>query len=185
MTSLHKLPSNLPIPLDDGACDHLQGAVVPSIPLTATNGEIIDLAALKGRTVLYIYPRTGRPDQALPEGWDSIAGARGCTPQSCAFRDHYRELQALNTAVYGLSTQTSDYQQEAADRLHLPYLLLSDADLTLTNALHLPTFTVESMRLLKRVTLIIRDAQIEHVFYPVFPPDQNAADVLQWLNAHP
>jgi peroxiredoxin len=183
--NLYALPDDLPIPEDDGACDHLPGLALPSIALAATDGRRLDLARLAGRTVVYAYPRTGRPDQEPPSGWNAIPGARGCTPQSCAFRDHYRELQALGADVYGLSTQDTDYQREAAERLHLPFPLLSDADLAFTHALRLPTFSVEGMTLTRRVTLIVRDGVIEHVFYPVFPPDRNAEDVLAWLRDHP
>lgn len=182
---LNRLPDGLPVPLDDGACDHLPGLALPSVPLSTTSGDTVDLSLLPGRTVVYVYPRTGRPDQAVPTGWDEIPGARGCTPQSCAFRDHHAELQALGARVFGLSTQDTAYQSEAAARLHLPFPLLSDANLTFGRALDLPTFEVDGMVLLKRVTLIVRDGAIEHVFYPVFPPDQNAAEVIAWLAAHP
>jgi peroxiredoxin len=183
--NLYQLPADLPVPVDDGACDHLPGLPVPARPLPATHGAPVDLAALAGRTVVYAYPRTGEPDQDPPPGWDAIPGARGCTPQSCAFRDHHQELQALGARVFGLSTQSTAYQQAAATRLHLPFALLSDADLTFAHALRLPLFTVAGMTLIKRLTLVIRDGRIEHVFYPVFPPDQNAAVVTAWLAAHP
>jgi peroxiredoxin len=182
---LHQLPDDLPVPVDDGACDHLTGRAVPTTSLLATSGDPVDLAALDGRTVVYVYPRTGRPDQDVPAGWDEIPGARGCTPQSCAFRDHHAELAALGARVFGLSTQDTDYQREAVERLHLPFDLLSDADLALTRALSLPTFEVEGMTLTIRVTLILNGGTIEHVYYPVFPPDRNAADVIAWLEAHP
>lgn len=155
------------------------------MPLPTSAGNWVDLAGLPGRTVLYIYPRTGRPDGPLPEGWDLIPGARGCTPQSCAFRDHHAELQAAGARVFGLSTQDTAYQREAAGRLHLPFPLLSDAELRLAAALRLPTFEVEGQTLLQRVTLMLREGVVEHVFYLVFPPDRNAADVLAWLAAHP
>lgn len=183
--SLLDLPSDLPVPENDGACDHLQGMRLSSVPLPATDGGAIDIAALPGRTVVYCYPRTGRPDEPLPTGWNEIPGARGCTPQSCAFRDHHAELLALGADVFGLSTQDTDYQQEAVERLHLPFLLLSDADLMFTQQLGLPTFEVDGLRLLRRVTLIVHEGVIEHVFYPVFPPDRNAADVIEWLREHP
>jgi peroxiredoxin len=179
------LPDNLPVPIDDGAADHLTGLRLSSLPLLATSGAWVDLAALAGRTVVYAYPRTGQPGQPLPQGWDEIPGARGCTPQSCAFRDHYAELQALGANVYGLSTQTTEYQREADARLHLPFHLLSDADLAFAHALSLPMFEVEDMTLNKRLTMIVRDGQIETVFYPVFPPDKNAGDVIDWLTRHP
>ena len=182
--NVYQLPDDLPAPEDDGACDHLLGMRLPSVSLPATDGRRVDLAALPGRTVVYAYPRTGRPDQPSPEGWDAIPGARGCTPQSCAFRDHYADLQTLGAGVVGLSTQDTDYQREAVERLHLPFPLLSDADLALTQALRLPTFEVDGMTLTKRLTLIVRDGVIEHVFYPVFPPDRNAGDVIAWLREH-
>lgn len=180
--NLYELPKGLPVPTDDGACAHLQGLRLPSVPLPSTTGDRVDLAALEGRTVVYCYPRTGRPDQEPVAGWNDIPGARGCTPQSCAFRDHYSELRDLGiAAVFGLSTQGSDYQREAVERLHLPFALLSDEKLELAKALKLPTFEVEGMTLIKRLTLIIHAGVIEHVFYPVFPPDANAPDVVHWI----
>jgi len=183
--NIYELPADLPVPIDDGACDHLAGMRVPSIPLRSTSGRLVELAALRGRTVLYCYPRTGRPEVEPPQGWNEIAGARGCTPQSCAFRDHFKEIQSLGAGVFGLSTQTTEYQREAAERLHLPFELLSDAELLFAKALRLPTFQVESMTLIKRLTLILRDGRVEKVFYPVFPPDANAAEVVEWLSRHP
>jgi peroxiredoxin len=174
--------SALPAPTDDGAARHLNGMRLPSVLLAATDGRSINLGAQPGRVVVYAYPRTGVPDKPSPDGWDAIPGARGCTPQSCAFRDHYAELKALGArAVYGLSTQDTAYQREAAGRLHLPFPLLSDERLALTGALKLPTFQVGPMVLLKRLTLIVRDGTVERVFYPVFPPDRNAGDVMRWL----
>ncbi len=146
---------------------------------------MVDLSSLPERTVLYCYPRTGLPDKAPPTGWNEIPGARGCTPQSCAFRDHYRELQAFDAQVFGLSTQDTAYQCEAVERLHLPFELLSDEHLAFASALRLPTFTVESMILIKRLTLIIGSGCIEKVFYPVFPPDKNAEEVINWLSQNP
>jgi len=179
------LPAGLPVPEDDGAANHLRGMRLPSVPLPATDGRTIDLAALRGTVVVYLYPRTGEPGKPLPEGWDAIPGARGCTPQSCAFRDHYADLRALGADVFGLSTQTSTYQMEAATRLHLSFALLSDADLRFATALRLPAFTVAGMTLLKRLTMVVEDGVIAHVFYPVFPPDRNAGDVLAWLREKP
>jgi peroxiredoxin len=178
------LPADLPAPTDDGAARHLGGVQLPLLPLPATDGSAVDLSALTGRTVVYIYPRTGRPGQKLPDGWDAIPGARGCTPQSCSFRDHFAELRGLGVAhLYGLSTQDSDYQREAAERLHLPFALLSDAGLQLTRALGLPAFVVEGMTLIKRMVLVIDDGKITKVFYPVFPPDESAGTVAAWLRA--
>ncbi|MFK7603306.1 peroxiredoxin [Deinococcus sp. SM5_A1] len=183
---LERLPEGLVAPVDDGAYDHLPGRRLPALSLPATEGPPADLSTLPGLTVLYAYPRTGQPDQPLPTDWDLIPGARGCTPQSCAFRDHHAELQAAGARVFGLSTQDTAYQAEAAGRLHLPFPLLSDAELRFAGALNLPTFEVDGMTLLRRVTLIIRDGVIQKVFSPVFPPDQNAAQVLAWLaESHP
>lgn len=178
------LPPNIPIPQDDGAAAHLTGLRLPDIALPATDNTDVNLSRLSGRTVVYVYPRTGVPGQALPEGWDEIPGARGCTPQSCAFRDHFAELQNLGVAqLYGLSTQDTAYQQEAAERLHLPFPILSDARLTLTTALTLPTFTAAGMTLLKRMAWILDEGIITKVFYPVFPPDKNAEEVIAWIQA--
>ncbi len=174
--------SQLPQPQDDNACAHLTGMSLCKVRLPATDGSPVDLPALSGTTVLYIYPMTGRPDRSLPDGWDDIPGARGCTPQSCSFRDHFADLKALGVDhLYGLSTQTTDYQHEAVERMHLPFPLLSDAKLEFAKAMRLPTFDVDGMVLLKRMTMIVQDAAIRKVFYPVFPPDRNAADVMAWL----
>jgi peroxiredoxin len=169
--------------IDDGTCAHLTGTVLPSLPLPTTDVRRVDLAAMPGRVVVYAYPRTSRPGELAPTGWDEIPGARGCTPQSCAFRDHHAELLALGVQVFGLSTQTTEYQQEAVDRLHLPFELLSDADLRLATTLRLPTFDVDGMTLIRRLTLVIADGRIEHVFYPVPEPVQNAENVIAWLRA--
>jgi len=176
------LPSDLPVPVDDGAAAHLIGQKLPDLELPATSGLLVNLGALTDRTVIYAYPRTGRPGQMPPDGWDAIAGARGCTPQSCGFRDHFAELRRLGVnSLYGLSTQDTEYQREAVNRLHLPFALLSDAKLQLQRALRLPTFEIEEMILLKRLTLVIDDDVITKVFYPVFPPDRSASDVIAWL----
>ena len=180
-----KLPGDLPVPPDDGAASHLTGLRLPSLRLAATDGSEIDLSALKGRTVVYIYPRTGRPGVEPPDGWDAIPGARGCTPQSCSFRDHFAELRTLGVAhLFGLSTQGTDYQREAVERLHLPFLILSDARLALASAIELPTFGIGDMTLLKRMVLVIEDGMIVKVFYPVFPPDKSADEVVAWLKEH-
>jgi len=174
--------SMIPAPVDDGATKHLPGLRLPSLKLPATDGRGVDLAQLPGRVVVYAYPRTGKPGVALLDGWDMIPGARGCTPQTCAFRDHYAELKALGVShVFGLSTQDTAYQREAAERLHLPFAILSDENFKLTRAMKLPTFETSGLTLLKRFTLIIKGGVIEHVFYPVFPPDRNASDVMAWL----
>jgi peroxiredoxin len=176
--------SKIPAPLDDGAARHLTNMRIASIPLPATDGTRVDLAALSGTVVVYAYPRTGKPGVENPDGWDLIPGARGCSPQSCSFRDLFAELQSLGVSrLFGLSTQDTAYQKEAAERLHLPFPILSDAQLKLTYAMKLPTFETGGMIMLKRLTLVIHDGIIEHVFYPVFPPDQNAAEVAAWLRA--
>jgi peroxiredoxin len=180
-----ELPEGLPVPVDDGAARHLTGLALPDVTLAATGGSQVNLARLSGRTVVYIYPRTGRPGHATPTGWNAIPGARGCTPQSCSFRDHFDELKSLGVRqVYGLSTQDSDYQREVVERLHLPFAILSDAGFALLRALRLPTFEVDGMVLLKRMALVIDDGGITKVFYPVFPPDRSAAEVVAWLRAN-
>jgi peroxiredoxin len=178
------LPPDIPAPQDDGGADHLTGMRLADLALPATSGNAVNLAKLKGRTVLYLYPRTGVPGVELPAGWNEIPGARGCTPQSCGFRDHFAELKALGVAqVFGLSTQDTAYQQEAATRLHLPFAILSDEKRAFTQALRLPTFDVAGMTLLKRTALVIDDGVIVKAFYPVFPPDKNAAEVVAWIQA--
>ncbi len=179
--NLYDVPEGLPEPTDDGACDHLPGMRLPPVALPATSGEWVDPSRLPGRTVIYCYPLTGRPGEEMPREWDDIPGARGCTPQSCAFRDHHAEIQALGARVFGLSTQSTEYQREAAERLHLSFELLSDEKLAFAEALDLPTFEVEGMTLIKRLTLVIHDGRIERVFYPVFPPGENAREVVEWL----
>lgn len=174
--------TSLPAPVDDRAARHLAGMRIPSIHLPATDREVIDLSSITGRVVVFAYPRTGRPGVENPQGWDLIPGARGCTPQACAYRDRFLELKALGADhLFGLSTQDSAYQREAAARLHLPFPLLSDEELRLVDALKLPTFTTSGMTLLKRLTLVLDDGVIERVFYPVFPPDQDAEEVIGWL----
>lgn len=184
MVDLTKIPENLPIPQDDGAVKHLVGTSLPSLSLPATNGELIDIGSFKDFLVIYCYPMTGQPDVPLPEGWDQIPGARGCTPQSCSFRDHYQELKALKAEVLGLSVQTTDYQKEMAERLHLPFLVVSDVDFKFQKALKLPTFLAGGMTLLKRVTIIAKDGKIVAVHYPIFPSDSDPAWVIDYLENH-
>lgn len=175
--------STVPAPVDDGSTRHLLGAQVAPVPLRATDGRHVDLAALPGRSVVYAYPRTGQPGVDNPPGWDLIPGARGCTPQSCSFRDHFAELKEMGVQhLFGLSTQDSAYQREAAERLHLPFPILSDEHLALARAMKLPTFETSGMTLLKRFTLVIDGGVVRHVFYPVFPPDRSATDVIAWLS---
>ena len=175
--------STIPAPQDDGATRHLVGALVAQVPLQATTGGVVDVSSLHGRTVVYAYPRTGKPGVENPAGWDMIPGARGCTPQSCAFRDHFAELKALGVdRLFGLSTQDHAYQREAVERMHLPFAMLSDEGLALTRAMNLPIFETSGMTLLKRFTLIIDAGRVGHVFYPIFPPDRNASDVAAWLS---
>jgi len=177
------LPPDLVAPRDDGAARHLPGATLPAVTLKATDGHCVDLADLPAQwVVLYCYPRTGRPGEApLVPDWDLIPGARGCTPETCSFRDHYREIRDIGADVFGVSTQDTDYQREAVERLALPFSLLSDSDLVLTRALRLPTFEVVEQLLMKRLTLVVHESRIEHVWYPVFPPDRHAQEVVGWL----
>ncbi|MGY3445106.1 MULTISPECIES: peroxiredoxin [unclassified Bradyrhizobium] len=179
--------SKIPPPTDDGGAAHLVGMTIPPVTLRATNDMSVTLSTLTGRTVVFAYPRTGEPGKiGLVDDWDMIPGARGCTPQTCAFRDLFAELKAAGAAqVFGLSTQSNAYQTEMASRLHLPFPVLSDEALELTHALRLPTMAVAGLTLIRRLALVIDDARISHVFYPVFPPDRNAGDVLEWLQANP
>jgi peroxiredoxin/hemoglobin-like flavoprotein len=181
MVSLTELPRDLPMPLDDGVCNHLIEASLPSVALPSTQGRQIDLSVIPGYIVLYCYPMTGQPGVPLPNGWEQIPGARGCTPQSCAFRDVHQELRAIGAQVFGLSTQSTEYQVEAVNRLHLPFELLSDRDLSFAKALKLPIFEIEEQQFIKRVTLIANAGKIVKFFYPVFPPDKNANEVINWL----
>lgn len=182
---LTALPADLPVPVDDGAADHLTGMALPALEFATTDGGRTGLGALgTGRTVLYLYPLSGRPGTALPSGWDTIPGARGCTSEACGFRDHHADLAAAGAArVLGLSSQQTDHQRELAGRLRLPYPLLSDPDFALADALHLPAFEAGGRRLYKRITLILLDGVIEHVFYPVFPPNTHAQQVLSWFES--
>ena len=182
MKSYDTMPDDLPRPIDDGTCDHLIGMKLPDIELMATDGSLVNLSSQSRKTVIYCYPMTGKPGVPLPDGWDDIPGARGCTPQSCSFRDHHGELSALCADVYGLSTQNTDYQQEMAERLHLPFLVLSDASFAFCEALRLPTFDVDGMRLIKRVTMIADKGEIISIHYPVFPSDADADWVINQLS---
>ncbi|MEV0016383.1 MerR family transcriptional regulator [Streptomyces tendae] len=187
MTDYTSVPADLPVPEDDGAAAHLPGTKVPRLELQGTGDAACRLDALgAGRTVVYIYPLTGRPGVDLPDGWDSIPGARGCTPEACGFRDHYQDLLAAGAdGVFGLSSQETDYQREVVERLHLPFQMLSDPALSLAQELSLPTFEASGLTLYKRLTLIIRDGMIEHVFYPIFPPNEHADQILSWLRDNP
>jgi peroxiredoxin len=184
MTNLNQLPPDLPIPQDDGATDHLKGMKLPDVALPTTHGNTIDFGKLPGLWVIYCYPMTGQPDVALPDGWDLIPGARGCTPQSCSFRDHYQEIRAMGAEVVGLSVQATEYQKEMAGRLHLPFPVVSDMHYQIQQALNLPTFEVAGMRLFKRVTFIAHQGVIEAVHYPIFPSDSDPAWVLGYLKTH-
>lgn len=179
----HELPGDLPVPEDDGAADHLPGASVPAVVLDATDGDRVNLAAAagEGMLVLYVYPQTGVPGRPVPVGWDRIPGARGCTPQSCAFRYSARELAGLGATVFGLSAQPLEEQREFAAREHLPYPLLNDSGFRLAEDLGLPTFEAAGARYYRRLTFVAREGRIAKVFYPVFPPRDNAADVIAWL----
>jgi peroxiredoxin len=183
-SDLTSLPPGLPVPEDDGAADHLHGCELPRLELPSTSGATVDLRDLAaGTLVLFVYPRTGRPGVDPPPGWDEIPGARGCTPQACSFRDRHAELAATAAVVAGLSAQTPEEQLEAAERLGLPYPLLADPDLRLAAALTLPTFEFAGATLYRRLTLVAQGGCISKVFYPVFPPDANAGEVLAWLRA--
>jgi peroxiredoxin len=183
--SFEQLPANLPAPKDDGAARHLQGMALPNIELASTGNRKVNLSKVAARrVVIYCYPMTGRPGVALPAGWDDIPGARGCTPETCGFRDHHAELKKLGAEVFGVSVQSTDYQQEMVARLNVPFEVLSDERMAFSQALKLPTFVAGGMTLLKRLTIIARDGRIEHVFYPVFPPDTHADEVIAWLKTH-
>ena len=184
MTNVYEIPSNLPIPTDDGSTDHLKGLRLPNVSLAATNGTTINLGEIKGKLVIYCYPMTGQPNVTLPDGWDQIPGARGCKPQSCSFRDHYKELQTLGAEVLGLSVQTTEYQKEMVDRLHLPFPVVSDSDYRFQKALSMPTFVASGMTLLKRVTLIVSNGVIQAVHYPIFPSDSDPIWVIDYLKRH-
>jgi peroxiredoxin len=184
--NLNELPKNLPVPKDDGGARHLRGMAMPDLDLPSTANRRVNLSKISApRIVIYAYPMTGRPGATLPAGWDDIPGARGCTPETCGFRDHHKDLAKLGAEVFGVSTQSTEYQQEMVKRLEVPFEVLSDEQFALTRALRLPTFTVEGMTLMKRLTLIVGDGRIEQVFYPVFPPDTHAERVIAWLKSHP
>ena len=188
MTDFLALPDNLPVPEDDGAADHLPGMSMPALSLRTSDGQIIDLATPNpGRTIIYLYPLTGRPGVDLPGGWDAIPGARGCSTEACDFRDHFADLQAAGAShVWGMSSQDPGYQGEVVERLHLPFAMISDPQFALAEALNLPTFSAPGHdRLYSRVTLVVREGRIEHAFYPVFPPNTHAQQVLDWLRTHP
>lgn len=179
-------PSDLRRPVDDDAATHLVGMMLPKLGLRSTAGRVVELSELSAlRTVIYCYPMTGGPGKPLPENWDAISGARGCTPQACNFRDHHRDFRQLGAQVFGLSTQTTEYQREMAERIHLPFEVLSDTNFQLFDTLRLPTFAAAGMRVLKRLTLIVRDGRIEHVLYPVFPTNESADQVLRWFGDNP
>jgi peroxiredoxin len=184
--NFNTLPPDLPRPKDDGGARHLKGMALPDLELPSTADRQVNLSKISAaRIVLYAYPMTGQPGKALPAGWDDIPGARGCTPETCGFRDHHKDLAKLHAEVFGISTQSTAYQQEMVKRLEVPFEVLSDEQFAFTRALKLPTFTVEGTTLLKRLTLVVRDNHIEHVFYPVFPPDKHADEVIAWLRKHP
>ena len=185
-TNLNQLPANLPRPKDDGGARHLKGMALPDLELPSTGDRRVNLSKVSAaRIVIYAYPMTGRPDRQLPQGWDDIPGARGCTPETCGFRDHHKDLAKLHAEVFGLSTQDTAYQQEMVKRLEVPFEVLSDEQMAFARALKLPTFTVDGMTLLKRLTIVARSGRIEHVFYPVFPPDKHADEVIAWLKRQP
>ena len=185
-TDFKQLPPDLPEPQDDGGARHLIGMALPDLELPSTSDRRVNLSKVSSpRVVIYCYPRTGEPGKPSPAGWDQIPGARGCTPETCGFRDHHKDLAKLGADVYGLSTQSTAYQHEMVHRLEVPFEVLSDEQFALTGALRLPTFTADGMTLLKRLTIVARGGRIEQVFYPVFPPDTHAEQVVAWLKAHP
>jgi peroxiredoxin len=181
MRDLSKIPEGLPVPTDDGACDHLKGVLLPGVTLQTTSGRTVNLRDVRGRTVFFFYPRTGEPSKPAPPDWDLIPGARGCTPQSCGFRDLYQEFRILGFEIYGVSSQDSSYQKEFVIRNHIPFEILSDSEFRLTDSLRVPTFQYNGMRLIKRMAWITEEGSISKVFYPVFPPNENATQVLKWL----
>lgn len=184
--NLNDLPANLPRPQDDGGARHLKGMALPDLALPSTGNRLVNLSKVAApRIVVYCYPMTGQPGKTLPQGWDDIPGARGCTPETCGFRDHHKDLARLHAEVFGVSTQDTPYQQEMVKRLEVPFQVLSDEHFAFARALKLPTFTVEGMTLLKRLTLIVAAGRVEHVFYPVFPPDRHAEEVIAWLRGNP
>ncbi len=183
MTTFEKLPEDLPVPIDDNSCDHLVGGKLPPIEMMRHDGRKINLSEIGGRSVLYFYPMTGVPGEPLPDGWNEIPGARGCTPESCGFRDRVDEFGKLNATIFGISAQAPEQQLEAATRLRLPFTLLSDCDFRLTDSLQLPTFVVGGRKLIRRLTLIVVAGTIEKVFYPVFPPDRHAGEVYTLLQS--
>ena len=177
--------SKIPAPKEDEDLSHLLKYKIKSVLLKSTNNQSVDLSKIKGLSIIYIYPMTGQPNKPLPENWDNIPGARGCTPQSCSFRDNFSILKNLNVNnIFGLSTQTTDYQKEMTERLHLPFPVLSDEKLEFSKQLNLPIFEVENMKLIKRITLILKDNEIIKYFYPIFPPDKNVELVIQFLTIH-
>ncbi|CAK3933319.1 redoxin family [Lecanosticta acicola] len=179
------VPSDLPVPKDDGACNHLTGTTFPSIQLPSTAGNNVNLSTLSGLTVLFCYPRTGAPDETIPDPWNEIPGARGCTPQACSFRDAAQEFLQLGVShIFGASTQDTPYQREVKERVHLPYQLLSDEKLELQKALDLPTFEWQDKKLIKRMSMVVEDGKIIKVFYPVFPPSESANEVMKWLRTY-
>lgn len=184
--SLKTLPPSLPVPVEDGASRHLVGVPLPNIELRSTADRWVTLTRISApRVIVYCYPMTGVPGKPLPAGWDEIPGARGCTPETCGFRDHYKELLKLGAEVFGMSTQATSYQQEMVNRLHVPFEVLSDEHLRFTRAMRLPTFVAHGMVLLKRLTLVVSDNRVEKVFYPVFAPDAHAEEVVNWLTRNP
>ncbi|MBL1320850.1 MAG: peroxiredoxin [Methylophaga sp.] len=182
MKDLHQLPDNLPVPADDGACDHLEGMSLPSQLLQTSSNSSLDLSAEKGIVVIFFYPMIGRPDSPPMVGWNEIPGARGCTPQTCSFRDSYNQLTELGAKVFGASSQALEEQNEAVARLKLPFELLNDSTFKLTESLNLPTFEYQGVKRIKRLTLVMVNGVIRKVFYPVFPSDQNVNHVISWLN---
>lgn len=183
MKNLLELPKDLPVPQDDGACKHLEGMSLPSVKLITTKDREVNFSLSKKPCVIFFYPRTREPNMPTPDSWDLIPGARGCTPQSCGYKDLFSEFQNLGFEVFGASSQTTEYQNEFVSRMHIPFEILSDENFQLTNSLNLPTFNFNGMRLIKRLAFVIENQKITKAFYPVFPPNENASSVLSWLKA--
>jgi len=183
MTDLYQLPDDLPVPVDDGACDHLEGMLLPSLLLETSSGISLNLSDLKGIVVIFFYPMIGSPDSPPMGDWNEIPGARGCTPQTCSYRDSYQQLTDLGAKVFGASAQAIEEQCAAAVRLKLPFQLLNDSAFKLTESLKLPAFEYQGVKMIKRLTLVVVDGVIRKVFYPVFPPNENVDHVISWLNA--
>ncbi|VAW52529.1 Alkyl hydroperoxide reductase subunit C-like protein [hydrothermal vent metagenome] len=181
MKDLYQLPEGLPVPVDDGACNHLEGAPFPSMLITVTPHATYDFSKEKGINIIFFYPMIGHPDSLPMTGWNEIPGARGCTPQALSYKNYFRQITKLGVRLFGASSQALKEQNDAIDRLKLPFELINDSSFLLSNALKLPTFQFNEIKMIKRLTLVVVDGVIKKVFYPVFPPNKNVDDVIVWL----